>query len=215
MIAGLAGECGELGRLALSLSPGSAQDIFAVTLALDERLARIVGSVSEPMLGQLRLAWWRDRLSEPVESRPRGDVVLDAAEAWDGHETGLIALVDGWEAVLVENDASSKAAGLANGRAAAFAEIARMTGNANHSGAAERHGSAWAFATIAAVSQEKQDLLSAYRDRGTPIPPLPRTLRPLALIGRLSDRALRRGGAAILGDRLSPLVAARIGFLGR
>ena len=41
--------------------------------ALDFRLARIVGAATEPMLGQMRIAWWRDMLSKPVGDRPRGD----------------------------------------------------------------------------------------------------------------------------------------------
>ena len=31
---------------------------------------------TEPMLGQMRLAWWRDALGKPVDERPRGDAVL-------------------------------------------------------------------------------------------------------------------------------------------
>jgi phytoene synthase len=30
------------------------------------------------MLGQMRLAWWREALGKPLADRPRGDEVLDA-----------------------------------------------------------------------------------------------------------------------------------------
>ena len=201
--------------MALSLAPPRLHDAFAVALALDERLARIVGSVTEPMLGQMRLAWWRDRLREPASSRPRGDVVLDAAAVWDGHDDGLVALVDGWEAVLVEGEPAAQARGLGEARNSAFGHLARIAGEERAVALAGHHGMAWGFATIAHAAQDKAAVLSAWDETTTRLPTLPRVLRPLALIGRLSDRALRRGGAPILGDRLSPLAAARIGLLGR
>ena len=44
---------------------------------------------------------------------------------------------------------------------------------------------------------------------------LPAALRPLAVIEGLARRSLRAGGGPMLGDRLSPLVALRLGLFGR
>ena len=46
------------------------------------------------MLGQMRLAWWREALGKPVADRPRGDRVLDAiGQDWAGREAALVAMV--------------------------------------------------------------------------------------------------------------------------
>ena len=48
-------------RLAIAWSTAEARDRLTSMLAFDGRLARIVTRTREPMLGQMRLAWWRDR----------------------------------------------------------------------------------------------------------------------------------------------------------
>ena len=65
-------------ELALAYTPRDRREAMRVAFELDRRLARIVAATTEPMLGQMRLAWWRDILAKPVDERPRGDVVLDA-----------------------------------------------------------------------------------------------------------------------------------------
>ena len=46
-------------RLALAYAPAEARPAWAGLLALDARLAGVVRAAREPVLGQLRLAWWR------------------------------------------------------------------------------------------------------------------------------------------------------------
>jgi len=50
---------GPLNRLALAYAPQSTRLPLLALLALDMRLAGIVRNSREPMLAQLRLAWWR------------------------------------------------------------------------------------------------------------------------------------------------------------
>ena len=64
-------------QLALAYIGPNLRDALRIFLELDGRLARIVSATTEPMLGQMRLAWWRDALGMAVSERPQGDAVLD------------------------------------------------------------------------------------------------------------------------------------------
>ncbi len=89
-------------HLALAYTPAGLRPKLAALLAFDQRLARIASSGTEPALAQMRLAWWRETLTKPVPDRPQGDAVLDAlGQHWTGGEAELIALVDGWEILVV------------------------------------------------------------------------------------------------------------------
>ncbi len=209
-LAALSSECDEVGRLALGSTPVHLREVFAVALALDTRLARLVSLAREPMLAQLRLAWWRDRLQEPEDVRPRGDPVLDAVSThWRGIESALQKLVDAWEHLLGDDPPPDRARALGTGRGAVFAALADYAGAAGSAGQASAHGEVWAIATV------QQEAGVALADIVPPLAPLPRSLRGLALIGGLSKRAVLRGDGVLLGDRLSPLAAARIALLGR
>jgi len=93
-------ECPEVLRVALS-SASAHRDIWLAAFALDGRVGRMVLGASEPMLGQMRVAWWRDQLSKLVNDRPRGDQLLDLIGTnWNQNEAALVDLIDGWEALL-------------------------------------------------------------------------------------------------------------------
>ncbi|MDG6078206.1 hypothetical protein E3U23_03260 [Erythrobacter litoralis] len=212
----LTDECDELGKLAVTLAPVGLRETFAAAFALDHRLSRIATNAKEPMLAQIRLAWWRDRLGEDVEARPRGDIVLDAiGRSWRGEESCLRDLVDGWEQAIGEAPGSPAAEALGSGRASTFASLSRLAGFTDAQRDAAFHGHVWGQATVALVSEARPQIAAEYVRKRNSLPVLPRALRPIALIGQLSARALKRGGKPLLGDRLSPLVAARIAAVGR
>ena len=107
---------------------------------------------SEPMLGQMRLAWWRDALAKPVAERPRGDLVLDGIGLhWAGRENALAAMVDGWE-VLVTAEAIGieEARVLGTGRGAFFAALDQRDDRAGQDRLAAA-GYRWALADAAAA----------------------------------------------------------------
>lgn len=108
--------------MALAYTPPNMRAALTKLLELDARLARIVAATTEPMLGQMRLAWWRDTLGMDGSERPRGDAVMDGLGAvWGGKEAPLIALIDGWEWMLSEPPLSHEAAsGFIDGRARAL-----------------------------------------------------------------------------------------------
>ena len=201
----------EWGPLVLSYASEGQRGALDALLRLDENLARIVRSVSEPALGQLRMAWWRDEILRPRPSGavpPPDPLLKSILETWDAERSEIVALVDGWEHVLFELPLDAEArAGFHDGRARAFAAIARLTGHQESAADAARHGEAWAAAELGMMGPVAPE-------SGAPLPALPRELRALAIIGGLARRSIKRGGAPLFGDRLSPLAAMRLGIFG-
>src|SRR3546814_1488740 len=46
--------------------------------ALDARFSRLVATTSEPVIGQTRMAWWNDALTDESGVRGRGEPLIDA-----------------------------------------------------------------------------------------------------------------------------------------
>ncbi|MEH3037163.1 MAG: squalene/phytoene synthase family protein [Sphingomonas adhaesiva] len=89
--------------LAIGYAPADRRAALAALFALDDRLAAILRTTREPLVGQMRLTWWHEALSgltpgdgpaEPVLSALSRDVVALTAAA------PLADLVEGWEALL-------------------------------------------------------------------------------------------------------------------
>lgn len=83
---------------ALFAKPEARERLFAL-IAFNVELAKIPASVSEPMLGQIRLAWWREAVDELFAGAgPRGHVVMHALaaahEAAPLHRPSLEALIE-------------------------------------------------------------------------------------------------------------------------
>jgi len=201
-------------RIALAWSPPRLRARLGTALALDRRLARIAMRTREPMLGQMRLAWWREALSKPLADRPRGDLVLDSAgQHWAGREAGLIALVDGWEVLVsAPQIGADEAEAFARQRAAFFALLpdeAAMPAMAEAVAAAAR---VWALAdAAAAVSDpaERAVLIAAGQAAAARPARLPAALRGLAVLAALGRRALARGGRPLMEGRAAALSALR------
>ena len=206
--------------LALAYTGSNLRDALTIFFEFDARLARIVAATTEPMLGQMRLAWWRDTLGQPASERPQGDQVLDAVgEHWLGAEDALIAVVDGWEQMLSEPPLKRDAAeAFAEGRAEGLAGLARLINSPETvAGAVKEAGRTWAIAdAVSHVSagEERDTLLEL--GRGLPaVPKLPSPFRGVAVLAALGKRALDAGGAPLMDGRGAALVALRAGLLGR
>lgn len=73
--------------------------------AFDARLAQIARTTSEPMIGQMRLAWWNDVIDDAAGVKGQGEPVADAMRASGADRgPGLSAMIDGWEVLVVEPD---------------------------------------------------------------------------------------------------------------
>jgi 15-cis-phytoene synthase len=205
-------------RLALAYAPRRLRGETLGLFALDAHLANLVRQAREPLLGQMRLAWWRERLGEPAEARPAGDAVLELLGAWRGHEQALAALVDGWENLLAEQLDDAAIEGFAAGRAKAFAGLAELTGLTECQAPAAVAGRRWALADLAAhlgQVEERARVRDAARVLGNRRIALPRALRPLAVLDGLARRSLAGGSKPLAEGPLSGLAALRLGIAGR
>ncbi len=200
--------------LALAWSGSKVRGPLTTALQLDRRLARIVARTTETMLGQMRLAWWRDALGTSVAARPRGDAVLDGLGLyWANRERTLIELVNAWE-VLVTADqlGPGEIESFAAGRGAFFPALSGDGAKSDLSVRLSAAGRRWALADAASgVSSdtERAALVAA----GLAVTPragrLPRELRGVAMLEALALRGLNRGGRPLMEGRGASLAALR------
>ena len=204
-----------LQRLALAYATPATRPALIALLALDARLAAIVRSSREPMLAQLRLAWWREQLGGSGGTPAVGDPLLEALRDWPGSTAVLAELADGWEAMTGAAPLPASAiAALAEARGAAFAALA----DADSSRAALRMGRNWALADIAghlSDTGERKAALALAREQNWRQERLPRGLRPLAVLHGLAARAVFRDNPAAELTPGEAFAAIRIGLLGR
>lgn len=198
-------------RLAWSYARKEDRPKFASLFLFDHRLNAVVTRAREPLLGQLRLAWWRDRLSEPRERRPVDEPLLAAlAPIWDGQEQHLLLLLDAFEGLLLaKSETAAPIAPLAQARADTWVCLAHEMGVAAPDGALQDHAMAWSAATVAACDPVVSDGVLARK-----LPSLTRRLRPFAVLGGMGRHALLHN-ESVLGSRSSIANAWRIGLAGR
>jgi phytoene synthase len=90
--------------LALSYAPDRSRAALDALFSLDAALGNVLRTTSEPLVGQMRLAWWREALQGLDASGAPAEPVLQslaAAVLPVGIETSaLSAMVDAWEPLL-------------------------------------------------------------------------------------------------------------------
>jgi len=196
-------------RLALAYAPRATRDRWLTLLALDARLAGVVSSAREPILAQMRLAWWRDRLRDGQEKWPKGEPLLAALACWDGRHGALVGLVDGWEALLGEAPLGADALmQLVEGRAAACQALAPDAPQVG------RLARGWALADLLAHIGHPEEraavsaAMAAHDWRGQR---LPRGARPLAVLHGIAART--RGEPEKMAG-IGLLTLMRLGLIG-
>jgi phytoene synthase len=203
-------------QLALAYAPSRVKLPTLALLALDQRLAGLLRHSREPMMAQIRLAWWRETLGREVAEWPEGEPLLAALRSWNGGHRALVALVDGWEALTGEAPlAPESLEEMVDGRAAAFAGLAEALDRRNEADAARALGRRWALADLATKLNHPGEsvvvkrLAQAEQGRSARVS---RVLRPLAVLEGLARDNLASGGQ---GSARTVLKAMRIGLLGR
>ena len=203
--------------IALAWQPRATRAALASLFEFDRRMAGVVARAREPMLAQVRLAWWRERLGEDTSLGTPGEPLLtDLAARWESHAAKLTPLIDGWEQLLGEAPLAETALnGFADGRGRAFAAFAELVGAGVHASAALAAGRCWAFADLASRSSDAQEReLARSLGRKEPLAPIrSRSLRGIAVLGGLSRVALDRG-EPLLEGRGAALTAMRLGLFG-
>lgn len=179
-------------RLALAHARRGERAVWEGYFALEKRLSEAGARTSQPIMAQLRLAWWRDRFRTPCSEWPVGEPLLAALAPWDSEREALAGLVDGWEALLVGDD---NGALLGEARVEVMRAMARLLGEDADD----------------AVARSARDWLAGEAS-GTAR--LPRTMRPLGVLRALSLReAADRAG--LVGRLQDALTLGRIALLGR
>ena len=84
---------------ALGHVPKGQRAAVAALWALDEQLGQIVASTTQPMVGQMRLLWWREALNSGVSGHPLLEE-LTSVRACGVDADALGKVIDGWEELL-------------------------------------------------------------------------------------------------------------------
>ncbi len=202
-------------RLALAYAPARVRPLAMGLLALDQRLADTIRGVREPVLAQLRLAWWRDQLQASDGGADRGEPLLAALAAWGDHRPALAALADGWEEMIGEAPLGAGAlSACASARASGWAALAGLLGHDPAEAGRAAHG--WALADLAprlSDPDERAAALDLAARHDWRRPALPRDLRSLLVLNGLARRT--RGRAPLLAGGGAFAAALRLGLLGR
>ncbi|MXO64418.1 hypothetical protein GRI91_01420 [Altererythrobacter endophyticus] len=202
-------------RLALAYGSAKGRDVLLPIFACDARLSQIVRQKREPVLAQMRLAWWREMLEKPADQLPKGDAVLDALSHWP--ERGQLAsLVSGWEMLLQEELDAAAIEAFVDGRANAV-RLAALQIDSGNNADVQTAAQYWALGDLAAnlgPSDERERVRRQADDLPRNIARLPRSLRPVFILGKLGQRALDADGAPLLSGPKSMLTIARLGIAG-
>lgn len=191
--------------LALSYVPARERPALEALWRLDAALGAVVAAGREPLISQIKLAWWRDSLEKLDRECAPAEPALEAAarnilpRGVSGAE--LSGMEEAWT-LLLTPEALSQADldDYASARGALlFTFTARLLG-----GAADptlgKAGESWALADLARHSANAPDrdaALAAARARVPDHPRLwPARLRPLGMLAALARRDAEWGGEA-------------------
>jgi len=90
--------------LAVAYAPVPARAGLTALFALDERFGQVVSSTTEPMIGLMRLAWWREALEkldrDPAPAEPLLRQLADHVLPCGVTGAALAAIEDGWAALI-------------------------------------------------------------------------------------------------------------------
>ncbi|WP_394657815.1 hypothetical protein [uncultured Novosphingobium sp.] len=205
-------------QLSLVYASASARQPTLALLALDARLATLIRRSSEPMLAQLRLAWWRESIAQSPQTWPEGEPILATLRSWGNRHADAQTLVDAWEAMTAPSplgaDAMSK---FAEGRGAACAALALVLGCARDKQAAMTLGRIWAAEDLATrLGRDDERALAATLADAQPrkLPRVSRPLRSLRVLAGLTRRRRVSGSEAGAASPAAMLEALKLGLLG-
>lgn len=182
-------------RLALAYVPAARRAAVEALWRLDLALGSVLATGREPMIGQIRLAWWRESLEKLDRERPPVEPVLQALAAFvlPAGVTGaeLAAMEEGWSVLLAPDPlgADDLARYAAARGGLLFRHSARLLGAAGGT-EPERAGEGWALVDLARHSADAGDVeaaIAAARERAAPFR-WPSRLRPLGMLAALARR---------------------------
>lgn len=178
---------------------------FSALWALDLAFADVIATSSDPRLGAIRLAWWRERLEALDEgatalAEPKLQAVANELVPRGISGAELSRLEDAWLPLLEPFPwGDGQAEGFIERGRILFGVGARLLGEP--SGAAEQAGALWSLVDGAQHCTDAQSR-DALRQRATIVlattqSPLPRRLRVLTVLAALAAADLVREGSGL------------------
>ena len=191
----------------LSVYAGPDAERHRLLWTLDDRLAQLVATTSEPMIGQIRLAWWHEALTDASGIKGKGEPLIDAMrERRMTPPAGLAEWLDGWEAMLGEIDLEGFATGRGGGLFRALA------GQRDVPDWLVDAGAIWALWDLSGHTREgglAEKALTYARQRLLRDDPVwPREWRPMRIAYALARHDVIRGRRA--PERLTPRLYLRL-----
>jgi len=145
--------------LILTYAPTAGRAALAALLALDDALAQLLRTTREPAIGQIRLAWWRERLEALDAGPPPAEPVLRALAESGVPGASLAPIVDGWEVLIEERLDARALTRFGEGRGALFVAAGAAMG-AEGDPLVEA-GQGWALADLARHLGEAEEAEAA------------------------------------------------------
>jgi 15-cis-phytoene synthase len=173
--------------IALAYAPKALRDDFEALLLLDGALANALRGARDPMLGQIRLAWWREQLSlshtAAVSSDPALQAIRFLTSRHDVNEDRITDLVNGWETLLGEWPLSDEAlTRYAQDRGAALFTLAADCAGIASDDSIRAGGAAWALDDLACHCSDQDMAARAHQLAARITVRFPKALRPFGLL---------------------------------
>jgi phytoene synthase len=183
--------------LALSYAPVRSRAALDALFALDTALGNVLRTTREPLVGQMRLAWWREALlGLDASGAPAEPVLQSLADAVLplGITGGTLSeMVEAWEPLLGDIGAGGSIDDQARLRGRALFAMAGCAVDAAPGDPVEDAGEGWALADLAANLSDPA-LASQARERAATM--LAHARRP-----RWSRNGRALGALALIADR--------------
>ncbi|QLC24203.1 hypothetical protein HFP57_03615 [Parasphingopyxis algicola] len=199
-------------ELALSYAPATNAGHLRTLWMVDERFGAIVAGTSDATIGEMRLLWWREALTEQdgdLRAEPLLERVAEtiAATGADGAEWGKMA--EGWFALLQEPLEPADLRRFADERGGRLFALSAKLLAADVPGFVVESGRAWALSDLACrtsdpdIAVDARAMARAIFAEADP-KPWPRALRPLGALAVLARRdaaadGRRQGSPARVG----------------
>jgi phytoene synthase len=188
-------ELGHDRMLALSYIPAASREAVRALWQLDAALGAVLAGGREPLISQIKLAWWRDSLEKLDRERAPAEPALLAASEHilPRRVTGaeLSGMEEGWTALLTPEVLTDQELALyAAARGALLFRFTARLLESESSPEIEAAGERWALVDLARHSGNDVDAdaaVAAARVREGP-PRWPSRLRPLGMLAALAAR---------------------------
>jgi phytoene synthase len=188
--------------LALTYVPAERRPALAALWRLDAALGAVLAGGREPLISQIKLAWWRDSLAKLDQAPPPAEPVLQEVakhvlpRGIKGSQ--LARMEEGWSILLAgEALTASDLDNYSGSRGALLFRHSSQLLGIQMNARVKRAGEGWALADLARHSNaiDAAAALAAARERLSDVAAQrwPKSLRPLGMLAMLARRDVDRG----------------------